>query len=185
MIAMSLSVNKQYIMHPLENLRGFTNSLEQRLKEKTAMQEKIMADETPKIKVIGKIEIPQLKHDLFQHRELWPAELMEVIQKYEQRDDMDDYRVLQQMLEDCNAVGYTFDYYLDAAPYGLRQINVPLHEIHGYEAVCDECKANIRTPHGDTREALTREVDGAKSYRLVCPSCIDELFNSQPKSIFE
>lgn len=173
-------------MHPLENLRGFTNSLEQRLKEKTAMQEKIMADETPKIKVIGKIELPELRKDLFTQPELWPANLKKILKKYSNLDT-DDYQVLGKMLDECRAIGYTFDFYLDAQPYALRPEGVHLHEIEGYEAICDECKTNIKGPYGDTRETVTREENGVKTSRLVCPSCIDELFNFnfQPKSIFE
>lgn len=58
--------------------------------------------------------------DLFEHFETLPKELQHVLTKYEQYDN--DYNVVAAMQAECEALGYTFDYYLDAEPYNLREL---------------------------------------------------------------
>jgi hypothetical protein len=61
--------------------------------------------------------------DLFETPELWPDDLSIILHKYSAMDDIDDYRVLDDMLKECKAIGYAFEYYLDATPYNLKKIN--------------------------------------------------------------
>lgn len=74
------------------------------------------------------------KVDLFQNPELIPSEVNEILDKYwEEFGDSRDYEDTKRMLEEVEAVGYTFDYYLDNEPYGLRKKGVELNELEGYE----------------------------------------------------
>jgi hypothetical protein len=72
--------------------------------------------------------------DLFEDYENMPKRVAEILDKYYDRygEDM-DYRDTQRMLEEIEGVGYTFDYYLDNQPYGLRPIGVELNQLRGYE----------------------------------------------------
>lgn len=56
--------------------------------------------------------------DLFTTPELWPADLKAVLSQYETEDET--YENCANMLEACEAIGYTFEYSLDAVPYDLR-----------------------------------------------------------------
>ena len=58
--------------------------------------------------------------DLFEQFETLPEELKRVLTKYEECDN--DYNVMAAMQAECEAIGYTFDYYLDAEPYNLRPL---------------------------------------------------------------
>lgn len=57
--------------------------------------------------------------DLFEHPETWPAQLLAIFEAY---NDKEDYKHLEQMKKECEAIGYTFDYGLDATPYNLKKI---------------------------------------------------------------
>jgi hypothetical protein len=61
---------------------------------------------------------------LFRSPEEWTAELKEIIEKYDtiECDRGLNYVDLKNMLEETEAVGYTFEYYLDAEPYYMRKI---------------------------------------------------------------
>jgi len=39
------------------------------------------------------------------------------------------------LLAEIEPLGYIFDYYLDADPYGLRPIGVELNELEGWEHI--------------------------------------------------
>jgi hypothetical protein len=41
------------------------------------------------------------------------------------------------LVDEIEPLGYTFDYFLDAEPYGLRPIGVELVELEGWEHVND------------------------------------------------
>ena len=41
------------------------------------------------------------------------------------------------LVNEIEPLGYTFDYYLDAEPYGLRPIEVELTELEGWENIND------------------------------------------------
>lgn len=43
------------------------------------------------------------------------------------------YDSLEKLLKDVKRIGYTFDYGLDADPYGLRPIGVKLEDLEGYD----------------------------------------------------
>ena len=74
-----------------------------------------------------------MKHkDLFIHYDEMPDTLKQVLQKYENQSDF-TYTELETMHGEVQAVGYTFDYYLDAQPYALRPIGVALNEVECYE----------------------------------------------------
>ncbi len=75
------------------------------------------------------------KHkDLFEHPDLIPAGVREILETFwEKYGDEMDYRHTAEMLKQVQEVGYTFDYYLDNVPYGLRPLSVQLHELEGYE----------------------------------------------------
>lgn len=57
--------------------------------------------------------------DLFTQYDKLPQELQAILDKY---GEIETYKEREAMLKECNAIGYTFDYYLDATPYNLRKI---------------------------------------------------------------
>lgn len=59
---------------------------------------------------------------LFRHNELQPEELKQVLSKYSQESEM-EYEELERMLNECNSIGYTFEYYLDGTPFNLKTID--------------------------------------------------------------
>ena len=73
----------------------------------------------------------QKQKDLFQHPEQWPDELTAVLEKYE--SEQLTYSELETMHKECESVGFTFDWYLDAVPYGLRKIGTPLESVEGFD----------------------------------------------------
>ena len=58
--------------------------------------------------------------DLFKTPEKLPAEVQEVLKKYE--DWPGTYQACNDLLKELKPLGYEFDYYLDAEPYNLRKI---------------------------------------------------------------
>lgn len=56
--------------------------------------------------------------DLFDTPELIPNEVQEVFEKY--GCDL-SYEDCNNMLKEVEALGYTFEYYLDATPYNLQK----------------------------------------------------------------
>lgn len=60
--------------------------------------------------------------DLFQTEELIPANVMEILNKY--REDLIDgsYSACSECCKELEAIGYTFDWYLDGEPFDLRPI---------------------------------------------------------------
>lgn len=70
--------------------------------------------------------------DLFETPELIPEEVQSVLETFDE-ENLNTYSELDRILEEINVIGYTFDYYLDAEPYGLRPINIKLNELEGYE----------------------------------------------------
>jgi len=57
--------------------------------------------------------------DLFEIYETLPQEVQDVIEKY---GEVDTYTQCNNMLKELTALGYTFDYYLDAVPFNLQKI---------------------------------------------------------------
>ena len=77
-----------------------------------------------------------IQYDLFEHYELQSIQLKEIVDKYLdilENSEEDSYIVLKQFHNDVNQIGYTFDYYLDGMPYGLRPIGIELNQLIGWE----------------------------------------------------
>lgn len=62
--------------------------------------------------------------DLFEFYKMQPPALKAIISAWEDSHGLDslDYSDCADMLEQCEAIGYTFDYQLDAQPFGLTKI---------------------------------------------------------------
>jgi hypothetical protein len=73
--------------------------------------------------------------DLFETPELIPDEVQAVLETFDEHAS--DYEELDRILAEIEPLGYTFDYYLDADPYGLRPIGVKLSELEGWEHIDD------------------------------------------------
>ena len=71
--------------------------------------------------------------DLFETPELIPSEVQDVLVTFD--EDADSYHELDRLLGELEPLGYTFDYYLDAVPYGLRPIDMELVELEGWENI--------------------------------------------------
>jgi hypothetical protein len=70
--------------------------------------------------------------DLFQTPELIPDNVQAILDTFSE-DTGNTYTELARLVNEIEPLKYTFDYYLDAEPYGLRPINVPLNEVEGYD----------------------------------------------------
>jgi len=68
--------------------------------------------------------------DLFETPELIPSEVQAVLDTF--NEDSNIYWELDKILNQVEKLGYTFEYYLDAVPYGLRPIGVKIEELEGY-----------------------------------------------------
>jgi hypothetical protein len=72
--------------------------------------------------------------DLFETPELIPQDVQAILETFNE-DTPNTYEELNRLTNELEAIGYTFDYYLDAEPYGLRPIGVELQELEGWEHV--------------------------------------------------
>lgn len=96
--------------------------------------------------------------DLFEQFETLPEELKRILTKYEECDN--DYNVMAAMQAECEAIGYTFDYYLDAEPYNLRELkqinmNITINAIElaselAHEKLIAEWSESIKIYQDDT-----------------------------------
>lgn len=57
--------------------------------------------------------------DLFETPELIPSDVMSIILTFNENT----YEECERVKNELEELGYTFEYYLDAEPYGLRTIN--------------------------------------------------------------
>lgn len=73
--------------------------------------------------------------DLFETPELIPQNVQEVFETFD--EEVDPYYELARITKEIEPMGYMFDYYLDAEPYGLRPIGVELNELEGWEHIDD------------------------------------------------
>jgi hypothetical protein len=71
--------------------------------------------------------------DLFETPELIPQDVQAILETF--NEDADPYHELDRVRDGIWELGYTFDYYLDANPYGLRPAGVKLQELEGWEHV--------------------------------------------------
>lgn len=69
--------------------------------------------------------------DLFETPELIPTEVQAVFDDIDY--DADPYVELARIVREIEPLGYTFDFYLDAEPFGLRPIDIDLQQLEGYE----------------------------------------------------
>lgn len=58
--------------------------------------------------------------DLFDTPELIPDNVQEILSSF---NGDSTYEELDRIKDELELIGYTFDFYLDAEPYGLRTIN--------------------------------------------------------------
>lgn len=74
------------------------------------------------------------RKDLFETPEKMPKKVAVIIDRYQEEMGGDmNYEDMANMLREVESVGYTFDYYLDNEPYGLRPIGVNINELEGFE----------------------------------------------------
>lgn len=73
--------------------------------------------------------------DLFETPELIPENVQAVLETFD--EDSDPYKELDRILSELEPLGYVFDYYLNADPYGLRPIGTELKELEGWEHIDD------------------------------------------------
>ncbi len=71
---------------------------------------------------------------LFETPELIPHEVQVILETFDE-DSANTYHELDRILSEIEPLGYTFDYYLDAEPYGLRSVGTELNELEGWEHV--------------------------------------------------
>jgi len=58
--------------------------------------------------------------DLFEETEFLPIEIQKLLNDFSMKDNT--YENCKILLTECEKLGYTFDYGLDAIPYGLKKI---------------------------------------------------------------
>jgi hypothetical protein len=72
--------------------------------------------------------------DLFQYYELMPENVSSIFNMYYEMGGNEwDYDSLKKLEGDLEELGYTFDYGLDAEPYGLRPIELSLNQLKDFE----------------------------------------------------
>lgn len=62
------------------------------------------------------------RRDLFDFWELIPKEVNEILERYNEDEQQNDYVTLARLQKELNAIGYNFNYGLDAEPYGLHKM---------------------------------------------------------------
>jgi hypothetical protein len=72
--------------------------------------------------------------DLFETPELIPQDVQAILETFNE-DTPNTYEELNRLTNELEVIGYTFYYYLDADPYGLRPVGVELQELEGWEHV--------------------------------------------------
>lgn len=73
--------------------------------------------------------------DLFETPELIPTNVQAILESFNEDDFTNSYQDLEILLKLIEPLGYTFDYSLDAEPYGLRPIGIELNELEGWEHI--------------------------------------------------
>ena len=72
--------------------------------------------------------------DLFETPELIPLDVQAILESFDE-DAPNTYIELDRLTNELEVIGYTFDYYLDAEPYGLRPSNMESEELEGWEHI--------------------------------------------------
>lgn len=70
--------------------------------------------------------------DLFETPELIPFDVQAILESFDE-ESPNTYAELDRLVNELEVIGYTFDYFIDADPYGLRPININLEQLEGYE----------------------------------------------------
>lgn len=70
--------------------------------------------------------------DLFETPELIPSDVQAILESFDE-ESPNTYAELDRLIQDLEPLGYTFDYFINAEPYGLRPININLEQLEGYE----------------------------------------------------
>jgi hypothetical protein len=70
--------------------------------------------------------------DLFETPELIPPDVQAILESFDE-ESPNTYAELDRLINELEAIGYTFDYFINAEPYGLRPININLEQLEGYE----------------------------------------------------
>ncbi|MCG8493788.1 MAG: hypothetical protein MI743_19370 [Sneathiellales bacterium] len=64
---------------------------------------------------------PEEQHDLFENLHLVPDNVLAVLETFDENGN--EYTELARLAKECEALGYTFDYYLTAEPFNLRKLS--------------------------------------------------------------
>lgn len=72
--------------------------------------------------------------DMFEHPELVPAEVAEILDRYG-IEEAGDYKACRECLEELNAIGWTFDYGLDFIPYELHEAPSVMREMNHHNSI--------------------------------------------------
>lgn len=70
--------------------------------------------------------------DLFETPELIPSDVQAILESFDE-ESPNTYAELDRLVNELESIGYTFDYFINAEPYGLRPININLEQLEGYE----------------------------------------------------
>ena len=70
--------------------------------------------------------------DLFETPELIPSDVQATLESFDE-ESPNTYAELDRLVNELESIGYTFDYFINAEPYGLRPININLEQLEGYE----------------------------------------------------
>lgn len=62
-----------------------------------------------------------MERDYFETLELVPKEVQEILNKLGFEEN--DYTLLEDVKKQLENIGWTFEYYLDATPFGLRKLD--------------------------------------------------------------
>lgn len=73
------------------------------------------------------------KIDLFEDYENIPENVQNILDEYSEDFEDGNYAGLQKAQKELEAIGYTFDFYVDGSAYGLRPLGTNLNELEGYE----------------------------------------------------
>jgi hypothetical protein len=70
--------------------------------------------------------------DLFETPELIPSDVQAILESFDE-ESPNTYAELDRLVNELEVIGYTFDYFINAEPYGLRPININIEQLEGYE----------------------------------------------------
>jgi len=76
-----------------------------------------------------------LVKDMFKNYTKLPLNVKNIVVSYQEKLESGDFNISEtkKMLQEVNALGYTFDYGLDGEPFALRKKGVPLVLVEGFE----------------------------------------------------